>query len=124
MHKVLLTIGGVLQGILGVFHLGLGWKIHHWSEVPVDARVLMAMLNVAGILFIFFFAYVSFFCKQELLTTGLGKTVLVLILLMYLARAGEEVVLPGFSVAIFAVCLVVSGIYMVPLLASVRRTEG
>ncbi|MCP4659997.1 MAG: hypothetical protein GY856_31730 [bacterium] len=124
MPKILLTIGGVGQVILGIFHLGLGWRIHHWSELPVDARALMAMLNVAGILFIFFFAYVSFFCKEELLTTGLGKAVLVLILLMYLSRAGEEIVLPGFSVMIFVVCLLISGIYLVPLLASGRRTAG
>lgn len=124
MHRIMLTIGGVFQVILGVFHLGLGWKIHHWNAVPVEARVFMAMLNVAGILFIFFFAYVSFFCKKELLRTSIGRAVLALILLMYLSRAGEEIVLPGFSVLIFAVCLLITGIYLGPFLASARSTQG
>jgi len=121
MQKILLTIGGVFQVLLGLFHVWLGWRIHHWSEVSVDARALMAALNVGGILFVFFFAYVSFFCKKELLSTVIGTAVLVLILLMYLSRAAEEVLIfPGFSVPIFVVCVLVSGIYLVPLLVPAR----
>jgi hypothetical protein len=51
------------------------------------------MFNVGETLVVFFFAYASFFCRKELLTTSLGKAVLTLILLTYLSRAVEEVIL-------------------------------
>ena len=117
MKQTLLVIGGGLNVLFGLLHIWLGWQFHRATHLAPDDRALMEMLNVGAILFVFFFAYASFFCKREMLTTGLGKAVLVLILLMYLSRAIEEVILsPAFSIVIFATCLLVVGVYLAAIL--------
>jgi len=117
MKQTLLVIGGGLNVLFGLLHIWLGWEFHRATHLSPDDRALMEMLNVGAILFVFFFAYASFFCGKELLTTALGKAVLALILLMYLSRAVEEVILsPTFSVVIFATCLLVAGVYLAAIL--------
>ena len=117
MKQILLVIGGGLNVLFGLLHIWLGWEFHHATRLSPDDRALMEMLNVGAILFVFFFAYASFFCRREMLTTGLGKAVLALILLMYLSRAIEEVILsPTFSAIIFATCLLVAGVYLAAIL--------
>ena len=108
MQQTLIVIGGGLNVLFGLLHIGMGWEFHHATRLLPADRALVEMLNVSTALLVFFFAYASFFSRQELLTTALGKTVLVLVLLMYLSRAIEEVVLsPAFSAAIFGACFVV-----------------
>ena len=117
MKQTLLVIGGGLNVLFGLLHIWLGWEFHHATHLSPDDRALMEMLNVGAILFVFFFAYASFFCRKELLSTALGKAVLVLILLTYLSRAIEEVILPPtFSIVIFAACLLVAGVYLAAIL--------
>jgi hypothetical protein len=117
MRQTLLVIGGGLNVLFGLLHIWLGWEFHHATHLSPDDRALMEMLNVGAILFVFFFAYASFFYRKELLSTALGKAVLALILLMYLSRAAEEVILsPVFSAVIFAVCLLVAGVYLAAIL--------
>jgi hypothetical protein len=113
MKKTWFVIGGGLNVLFGLLHIWLGWEFHHATHLSPDYRALLEMFNVGETLVVFFFAYASFFCRKELLTTALGKSVLVLILLTYLSRAAEEVILsPVFSVVIFATCLLVAGVYL------------
>ncbi len=112
MQQTLILIGGGLNVLFGLLHLWLGWSLHQATHLAPGDRVLAEMLNVVVTLLIFFFVYTSFFQRQELLTTGLGKAVLWLVVLMYLSRAIEEVVLaPAFSAVIFGACLLVAGVY-------------
>jgi len=117
MNQTLLVVGGSLNVLFGLLHIWMGWGFHQATNLSRDYRAVLEMLNVGTMLFVFFFAYASFFCAREMLTTWLGKAVLVLILLSYLSRAVEEVILsPTFSVAIFATCLLVAGVYLAAIL--------
>ncbi len=113
MKNRLLVIGGGFNVLFGLLHIWLGWELYRAAHLSPDDRALVEMLNVGVALSIFFFAYASFFCRRDLLSTALGKATLVLILLFYLARAVEEVILaPAFSAAIFVACLLVAGVYL------------
>lgn len=110
--KVILIIGGVFQVALGLFHILLGRAIQLGTTMDLDEKALFHMLNVAGTIMVFFFAYVSFFNQKELLTTRLGKSVLVFIMLIYFSRALEEFIFPGFDVIIFSLCVFVGLLYL------------
>ena len=117
MNQTLLMTGGSLNVLFGLLYIWMGWGFHHATNLSKDYRAVLEMLNVGTILFVFFFAYASFFCAKEILTTWLGKAVLVLILLVYLSRAVEEIILaPTFSIAIVATCLLVAGVYLAAIL--------
>jgi hypothetical protein len=83
----------------------------------------MEVLNVSGVLFIFFFAYASFFHGKELLQTGLGRVVLSLILALYLSRAAEEFFLFKFTPAIFGSCVLVGAIYAALFVIALRESH-
>ena len=64
MTKVLLVIGGILNSLFFLLHLVLSYQIHNLTQLAAGYRGLLQALNVGGVLFIFFFAFVSFFCRR------------------------------------------------------------
>lgn len=116
MHRSLLVLGGLLNSILALFHVWLGWQIHLMTGLNPGHHALMEMLNAGGTLGIAFFAVGSLACAQDLLTTRLGKLLLGVVFLFYLLRAIEEILIaPRFSAVIFGVCLLIAVIYLVVL---------
>ncbi len=112
MSKALLAAGGVLNTVFFLFHLLLGYRIHNLVQLAAPYRALMEALNVGGVLFIFFFAYASFFHGKELLGTGLGRAVLALAAVLYLSRAAEEFFLFNFTAAVFGSCVLAGAVYL------------
>lgn len=95
MKETLIIAGGIYTVGLIVFHLLL-WRIFKWPETlaTLDSvnKATMQVLNVS-ITFIFvIFAYVSFAHTNELLNTPLGQSLLVLISILWLFRAAQQVV--------------------------------
>jgi hypothetical protein len=115
MKETLLLVGGAVNLLFGLFHVWLATAIQSSKSLSAPDRALMHMLSVAVTCFILFFAYVSFFHRGALLSTELGTAMLVLVALIYLSRAVEEIVFRNamdFSVMIFVPCLVMGGIYL------------
>lgn len=122
MSKVLLIIGGIFNSLLAVFHVFLGYQIFQIKDIAEGYRALMLMLNAGGTLFIILFAVASLGYVQEMLTTKLGKLISLFVFLLYASRAVEEVIIsPEFSLAIFAVCLVIAAIYLVLWLLPMQK---
>jgi hypothetical protein len=81
----------------------------------------MQILNLCLTFVFLAFAYISLWHTADLLATGLGRTMLVVIALFWLARAVEQVVFFGLrrkaSAGFFAVFLFGAGIFAAPLLS-------
>lgn len=123
MRKKLLLAGGIVNTIFGLFHIWLGTAIQHSDKLTMEARSLLHAFNVFGTVAIFYFAYMSFFHRRELLETKLGKTVMSLVVFVYFSRALEEFILFDFSIVIFASCILAGGIYLALLLAPTAKTQ-
>ncbi|MFZ5518045.1 MAG: hypothetical protein ACOY90_15475 [Candidatus Zhuqueibacterota bacterium] len=114
MSKILLIIGGIFNSLLAVFHVFLGYQIFQIKDMAEGYRALMIMLNAGGTLFIILFATASLGFATEMLTTRLGKLISLFVFLLYASRAIEEAIIsPEFSLAIFAICIVIAAIYLV-----------
>lgn len=121
--KTLLCIGGFYHLAFFVFHLFF-WKLFDWrrdlSSLSAANRAIMQILNLRLMWVGLVAAYISFFHADALLTTVLGKTILVSIALFWLMRAVEQIVffkLKGkISAAFFAVFLFGALIYFSPFL--------
>jgi hypothetical protein len=90
MREMLVVGGGIYMVGLIVFHL-LFWRIFNWPETLASTnkinRSTIQVLNLA-ITFIFvIFAYISFVHTAELLNSGLGTSLLILISLLWVFRA-------------------------------------
>ena len=98
MNEALVLAGGVYTVLLIVFHL-LFWHIFKWPEAlnSLDKvnRSTMQVLNLS-ITFVFvIFAYVSFMHVDELLGSPLGKLLLVLVSMLWLFRAIQQLMFYG-----------------------------
>lgn len=121
--KLLIFIGGFYHLALFVFHLFF-WKLFDWkrdlSSLKFINRGIVQVLNLRLMWVFLVVAYVSFFHADALLTSALGKAILVSIALFWLMRGVEQVVFfklkSAISVAFFAAFLLGAAIYFSPFL--------
>lgn len=95
MKEALIIVGGIFTLALIVFHL-LFWRIFKWPGTLRSLnnvnKATMQVLNISITFIFFIIAYISFAHTNELLSTQLGKTLLVLISGLWLFRAIQQVV--------------------------------
>ncbi len=112
--------GGALNLLLALFHVYLCYKIHI-LYVMTPIYPLLQMFSVAGTLTVSFLAYTSLRVPEELISTRVGRSVIVLNILVYLSRAiGEVVLFPKPGILIIGLCSFLSALYMYILLSGVR----
>ena len=114
-EKIIIT-GGVLNSLFALFHLYLGYMIVK-SFGGSNAYPLMQMLNVGGVLMIFFLAYTSLAFPAELISSKLGRAIVLLNLLVYNTRIFGEIILsPNPKPVIMLLCLVMVVVYILALI--------
>ncbi len=121
--ETLVVAGGVLTAAFAVFHLFF-WKLFRWktdlATLSSVNRAIVQILNLCLTFVFVVFAYLSLVHSSELLTTGLGRSLLFLISVFWYLRAIEQVVFFGLrkplSILLFVLFLVGGSLYAVPLL--------
>ena len=101
----------MLNLLLALFHVFLCYRIFDlFGSKPFYP--LMEMLGIGGMLLIFFLAFTSLFCSAELVKTGVGRSVIVLNILIYLARVlGEVILFPRPSSLVIGPCALLALLY-------------
>jgi hypothetical protein len=99
----LVTTAGLYDAAFGIFHLFF-WRIFHWREdlenLSSVNRSIMQVLNLCLIFLFFVMAYACLFQSQEMLSTGLGRTLMVSLSLFWFLRAIEQVIFFGTKNAV------------------------
>jgi len=121
MNEILIISGGIFNIAFAVFHL-LFWKIFDWQSdlrnLTFINRNIMQILNLCLTFTFLIFAYLSLFHTEELLSTSLGHSILVLISIFWLLRALEQVwfftLKKSVSIAFFVFFLFGATIYAIP----------
>ncbi len=132
MSRIILFMGGLLNFALALFKIAMPYLFHWRDAMRASATSMWSTLyaeNMAVSILILFFAYMSIFKWQELLTTGLGKAVMLSIGVLFVYRATVEVFLYKIGVDgawwRLALFLVMALAYLVPLLREIRiRSAG
>lgn len=120
-HAVIL-LGGFYNIGFALFHL-MFWKIFGWktelSKLRRIHRSVMQVLNLCLTFCFIFFGYISIFQAEEMIASGLGRTLLLFISLFWLVRAVEQIVFFDFknltSIAMTILFLLGSCLYAYPL---------
>jgi hypothetical protein len=114
---VAIKIGGFYQIAFLIFH-AMFWKIFKWRlELPKLTPIngaIMQVLNLCLMFCFLVFGYVSLFHTSELISTGLGRSLLLFMALFWMVRAIEQLVffsrkrpvsLAMFVLFLFGFCL-------------------
>ena len=109
-NETVLFIGGIYNLAFVIFHL-LFYKIFNWKKdlarITFINSAIMQVLNYSLTFIFLIFAYLSFFYSKEILTTHLGRVLLLSISLFWFFRAIEQIYFFGLknktSIAFFIV---------------------
>jgi hypothetical protein len=92
-NELLLKIGGIFHLVCALFHIVFP-KMFNWnenlSELSAKKSLIIKqnlhIMNICLLLFWLIFAIVPFFFSSELLTTSIGKMILILIITFWIIR--------------------------------------
>ncbi len=123
MNEKLIIAGGIYHSVLIIFHL-LFWRLFNWTkslkQLNVVNQATMQVLNISITFIFFIFSYISFFHTQELLNTELGNSLLVLISILWLFRAVQQIIFYTLkhksSIALAFYFLIGAGLYGIPII--------
>jgi hypothetical protein len=95
MTRKLFLIAGVLNLLLGLFHLFF-WKLFNWPQdlmsISHDNRAILQIANIHLTMLIVFFGYVSIVHWKDLFTYKIGKAVSFFMAVFYFIRIINEAV--------------------------------
>jgi hypothetical protein len=123
LAEVSLYVGGIFNLGFTIFHLFF-WRLFNWKEdlgslTPAN-RSVMQILNLCLTFMIFVMSYVSLFLPREMLSTNLGKNLLIAFALFWFLRMLEQIFLfevKGRLSKIFTFIFLLGSIfYLVPVL--------
>ncbi|MDR2188554.1 MAG: hypothetical protein LBE62_10970 [Azonexus sp.] len=93
--KTWVLIGGIFNLAFAIFHL-LFWRIFGWknelARLSFINRAIVQVLNLCLTFVFIIFSYLSLARSEELLSTALGRSILVLIAVFWLLRAVYQAV--------------------------------
>lgn len=96
--EALVVAGGAFNLAFAVFHV-LFWRIFGWKEelrkLSFVNRAIVQVLNLCLTFAFVIFAYVSLAHSHDLVSTGLGRSLLALVAMFWLLRAIEQVLFFG-----------------------------
>ncbi len=123
LAEVSLIAGGVFNLGFAVFHLFF-WRLFDWkrdlASLTAVNRSVMQILNLCLTFLLLVMAYVSLFLRQAMLSTELGKALLIAFALFWFLRMLEQVFL--FEVknrlsAVFTLIFLLGSIlYILPII--------
>ena len=93
-------LGGIFHLIWALFDSSWPW-LFNWkkalSSLDDFHRVLLPILSQLLVVVYLGFAYISFFHTTELITTGLGNTLLLFVSIYWMIRAAMQIHYMGFN---------------------------
>lgn len=123
--RFLIIIGGFFWIAVFIFDCFF-WKIFKWNRdlgnlTPVN-RAIMQVLNLSLMCCFLIFAFVSIYHADELITTGLGRSLLAGMAIFGVLRAIEQVIFfdlrPLMSRVFLVLVIVCTALYLVPLIGA------
>jgi hypothetical protein len=124
LRQTLVTIGGLCSLLWGLFHISF-WILLDWKNELIKLAELnsnvMQMLNIGIVVFLLSFGFILLVYRKEILNSALGRAVLVVFALFWLARLVGEFVFPGGSLLLGLILLACVLIYLIPALTPESR---
>jgi hypothetical protein len=122
--NILVIIGGVNFLFFGLVHLtfwhGLDWGNELIKLTEINSNV-MQMLNIGIVVFMLAFGFIMLFYRKEILSSKLGRALLITFSLFWLARLIGEFAFPGGSIILGVILFLCVLIYLIPALIANKR---
>jgi len=123
LSKILVVVGGINFLFFGLFHISfwfapppIDWKNELIKLSEMNSNI-MQMLNIGISVFLLAFGFLMLFYRIEILKSALGRALLVIFSLFWLARLVGEFAFPGGSIIFGFILLLCVLIYLIPAIS-------
>lgn len=116
LRKLLVTAGGVIYLLFGIFHSTFWIYFSKLQNVNPKFVKITQMLNLGCMVLFCALGFVFLRYRKEILTTSLGNALLILSAVFFIVRSGSEFFLPPCAVGLVITLTVISIIYLLPVL--------
>jgi hypothetical protein len=127
LKKTLVIIGGINLLLWGLFHISfwfapfpMDWKNELIKLTEMNSNV-MQMLNIGIAVFLLAFGFTMLFYRREILSSALGRALLIVFSLFWLARLAGECAFPGGSTVFGVILFLCVLIYLIPAIISKKH---
>jgi hypothetical protein len=125
--KILVIIGGINFLLWGLFHLSfwfapfpIDWKNELIKLTEMNSNI-MQMLNIGISVFLLAFGFIMLFYRREILNSALGKALLIIFALFWLARLIGEFAFSGGSIVFGVILFLCVLIYLIPAIITKKH---
>lgn len=126
LNKIIITTGGILLIILGVFHMCF-WYLYDWSdELPKlsqDNNSIVQMMAICTICFLLLMGFILIICRAEITRSRSGRLLLLSLSIFFAVRLILEFIFPNGSLALSGILLLLVLIYLVPALSYTNNAK-
>ena len=129
IRKTLIIIGGINFLLWGLYHVTfwfapfpLDWKNELIKLTEMNSNV-MQMLNIGIVVFLLAFGLILLFYCKEILNLALGKALLFVFALFWLARLIGEFAFSGGSIAFGVILFLCVLIYLIPAIITKKALK-
>jgi hypothetical protein len=116
-RNILVIIGGINLIFWGLFHL-IFWKALDWKNELIKLSQInsnvMQMLNIGISVFLLAFGLMMLFYRIEISNSALGRVLLFIFALFWLARLVGEFAFPGGSITFGVILFLCVLVYLIP----------
>ena len=117
-NNIVVIVGAIIFLLFGLFHLFF-WRIFDWKNdliklSQINSNIIQ-MLNIGTSLLLLSFGFILIIYRIDILSTGLGKAILIVSSLFFLVRLILEFVFPGRSIIFGFILLLCSLIFLIPV---------
>jgi hypothetical protein len=117
--KTFVTIGGILFLAFGLFHLTFFKVFNHsnpdYAAIKPFLSKVLFMLNVGMVVYFISMGIVFLRFRSSIMSTSMGRALLLMSASFFIIRGSVEFIFPNFKPAFVATMLVVSLVYLMPV---------
>ena len=123
-RKNLVTIGGFNFLLFGLYHISF-WFFPEWKSELIKLNEpignMVQMLNIGLSVFLLAFGFIMLFYRREILSSKLGRALLIVFSLFWLARLIGEFAFSGGSIILGVILFLLVLIYLVPVIITKKH---
>lgn len=121
LRKILVIAGGINFLLFGLYHLSFfffpEWK-NELNKLTELIGNMVQMSNIGLSVFLLAFGFIMLFYRREILNSALGKALLIVFSLFWLARLVGEFAFPGGSILFGVILFLLVLIYLIPAITT------
>lgn len=119
-NQILVILGGAIYVVLAVFNISISLflrKSAEFSQMDPAFSKIAQMLNLGIIVFFLSLGIIIILYRKEMLTTALGKAILLMSSAFFLTRGAAEFLFDKVAYGLIGTMIVCTVIFLIPVLS-------